>query len=86
MNINALTIVKSTAGKTKTETPAPEDEPEVQEPSEEQEPIVDPPVTPAEPQPSAIRGLLWAILGGVSAAAIGVLTYAGILLAKKKKA
>ena len=59
---------------------------EVQEPSEEQEPIVDPPVTPTEPQPSAIRGLLWAILGGVSAAAIGVLTYAGILLAKKKKA
>jgi predicted phosphodiesterase len=88
--LDTLTIVKSTAGKTKPETPAPEDEPEApqdqEEPSENQEPTTETPVTPAEPQPSAIRGVLWIVLGCVSAAAIGVLVYAGILFAKKKKA
>jgi hypothetical protein len=39
----------------------------------------------AEPQPSAIRGTLWIVLGCVSAAALGVLVYAAILLAKRKK-
>jgi len=50
---------------------------------------VDPPTetpdTPSEPVPSAIRGTLWIVLGCISAAAVGVLAYAALLLAKSKK-
>ena len=91
--IDTLTIVKSGAGLSKndkpteeTPTPAADQDPPVETPETPETPNETPaetPQTPAEPQPSAIRGVLWAVLGCISAAAIGVLAYAGVLLAKK---
>lgn len=80
--LDTLTIVKSSAGKDKDEPTTP---PVDQNPPVDEESPSEKPTTPAEPRPSAIRGVLWAVLGVVSAAAVGVLTYAGVLFAKSKK-
>ncbi len=76
--LDTLTIIKSSAGVNKEEKP-PKEEPEEKPPVNQKPPLQ----TPAEPQPSAIRGILWGVLGCVSAAAVGVLIYAVVLLVKK---
>jgi hypothetical protein len=88
--LDSFTIVKSGAGLSKgdpskqEQTDTPPAEPE-NPPAETPDPSIQTPNPPAEPAPSPIRGLLWIVLGCVSAAAVGVLVYAGALLAKRKK-
>ena len=89
--LDTLTIKKSGAGLSKDDTPSEEEKPDTPTlPDDKEDTPTDVPgtptdatKTPTEPQPSAIRGVLWAVLGCISAAAIGVLAYAGVLLAKK---
>jgi predicted phosphodiesterase len=83
--LDTLTIIKSTAGLSKGENPPKTDEQPDPTPSveqEEQTPTETPQIS-VDPVPSAIRGTLWIVLACVSAVALGVLVYAGILLAKK---
>ena len=90
--LDTLTISKSGAGQSKNNDKPAQENP-TNKPStdnQEQEPPVDTPDTPVdtpdtptEPQPSANRGTLWIVLGCVSAAAIGVIAYALVLLGKK---
>ena len=85
--LDTITIVKSTAGLHKDDTPQKEEQTDTPPLDQEDTPTPTPetPQILAEPQPSAIRGTLWIVLGCVSAAALGVLVYAAILLAKRKK-
>ncbi|MBQ8719360.1 MAG: fibronectin type III domain-containing protein [Clostridia bacterium] len=84
--LDTLTIVKSGAGLNKGDTPSKEEQTDTPTPPVDQvDPPTETPDAPSEPVPSAMRGTLWIVLGCISAAAVGVLAYAALLLAKSKK-